>query len=155
MGDLVDIINAIADSVIVMPDGTAVKCYRLNEAKSAVSGGHLPVRIILPPGADGNNAVEGFEYVSYGRAQVTWRVTELMLWSAVASKGAVRNVWGQLVEYIDAYVSHFAARSLRNPTGGSLITGFQPQAAVLEYPQGSGNEYHGVQMTLLVTETIC
>jgi hypothetical protein len=42
----------------------------------------------------------------------------------------------------------------RKPAG-ALIVGFEPQAAVLEWPRESRNQFHGVQMTVLVQENIC
>lgn len=153
MADLTDIYDAIAAQAITLPDNTVIRCYRLDEVPNQVMSDHLPVRLLLPPGADGGSAVDGYEYLTYNRAAVTWRVTELMLYRAIAQGGGPKNIWERLTEYIAAYVATFTAA--RHITGDAAVVGYQPQAAVLEWPRASGNQFHGVQMTTLVRETIC
>jgi len=146
------IYDAIAGEDVTMLDGTVISCWSLDEVKNRISSDHLPIRLMLPPGADGGSAVEGFEYGAYKQAYVTWRVTELMLYQAIARGGGVKYIWSKLAEYIHTYLSAFALG--RHITPRATITGFQPQAAVLEWPRGSGNQFHGVQMTVLVRETL-
>ena len=153
MADLTDIYDAIAERTITLDDGTAVKCWKLDEVPQSIQSDHLPARLLLPPGADGGSAVESYEYLSYKRAAVTWRVTELMLFQNIARGGGVKNVWERLTAYIAAYVNEFTPDKHITPT--AAVVGYLPQAAVLEWPRGSGNQYHGVQMTVLAKETLC
>lgn len=153
MTNLVDIYNAVAAQTITLTDGTEINAWRLDEVKNRAVSDQLPIRILLPPGAEGGSAVESWEMVSFKNAQVVWRVTELMLYQTVARGGGIKNFWETLTDYIARYVATFTAS--RKLTTRSTVTGFQPQAAVLEWPRASGNQFHGVQMTMLVSETIC
>lgn len=151
---LLDIYAAIAAQSVTMSNGTVInKVWQPDEIKDRVNNDQLPLRILLPPGADGNTAVAEWEMLTFKNAQVVWRITELMLYRPIGLGGGVGNVWSLLTDYIARYVSTFTTG--RKLTGGATVTGFAPQAAVLEWPRGSGNQFHGVQTTLLVSETIC
>lgn len=156
MADLLDIANAIIDTAIVMPGDTGVSIsgWRMDEVKVQVIPDSLPIRIMLPPGADGGSAVRDWEPVTYQYATVTWRLTELMLYQPIARGGGPKNIWSYLTQYIHQYIATFSAMAARKPAG-ALIVGFEPQAAVLEWPRDSRNRFHGVQMTVLVQENIC
>ncbi|NJN54078.1 MAG: hypothetical protein HC804_04565 [Anaerolineae bacterium] len=150
---LLDIYEAIAAQSVTMSNGTVInKVWKPDDIKDRVNDAQLPLRILLPPGADGNTAVADFEMVTFRNGRVVWRITELMLYRPIGQGGGVGNVWSLLTDYIARYVSTFVTgRKLASGT----VTGFEPQAAVLEWPRGSGNQFHGVQTTLLVSETIC
>lgn len=152
--NLVDIYAAIAAVSITMSNGRVIdKVWQPDETKNRVNAEQLPLRILLPPGADGNSAVAGYEMASFKNAVVVWRITELMLYRPIGQGGDLGKVWGLLTDYIARYVSTFTTG--RKLTSRATVTGFEPQAVVLEWPRGSGNQFHGVQMSLLVSETIC
>lgn len=155
MADLLDIANAIINTPIVMPNsGPTISGWQMDEVKVQVINDSLPIRIMLPPGADGGSAVQAWEPVTYQYATVTWRLTELMLYQSIARGGGPKNIWSHLTQYIHQYIATFSAMANRKPAG-ALIVGFEPQAAVLEWPRDSRNQFHGVQMTVLVQENIC
>lgn len=153
MTDLTDIANAIIDTDIVMTNET-ISGWRMDEVRNRVVSDSLPIRLMLPPGADGGSAVQSWEPVTYQYATVVWRLTELMLYQPPARGGGPKKIWDTLTQYIHQYIATFSAMTARKPAG-ALIVGFEPQAAVLEWPRGSGNQFHGVQMTVLVQENIC
>lgn len=156
MADLLDIANAISDTNIVMPEtGLVIAGWRMDETRNKVITDSLPIRIMLPPGADGGSAVQSYEQVTYQYATVVWRLTEIMLYQNIARGGGVKNIWSYLTQYIHQYLTTFSAMSARKLVTNAKIAGFEPQAAVLEWPRDSGNQFHGVQMTVLVEETIC
>ena len=150
---LLDIYDAIAAQSVTMTSGTVInKVWKPDEIKDRVNADQLPLRILLPPGADGNTAVADWNMLTFKNAQVIWRVTELMLYRPIAQGGGLANVWSLLTDYVARYVSTFTTgRKL----GTGTVDGFEAQTAVLEWPRGSGNKFHGVQTTLLVSETIC
>jgi hypothetical protein len=147
------IYDAIADRQIVMPDSSAIGAWHLVDVKNQVVSDHLPVRLILPPGSDGRSAVESVDVQTRTRFSVVWRVTDLLLYRAVGRTGAVGNVYGDLTDYIDVYIKSMMANKTVAP--GAQIIDFNPVASVLEWPQGSGSLYHGVQMTVFVREQKC
>jgi hypothetical protein len=86
---------------------------------------------------------------------VVWRITEIMLYQTINRGGGVRNIWSYLTQYIHQYIATFSAMNARSLATNFKIAGFEPQVAVMEWPRDSGNQFHGVQMTVLVEETIC
>lgn len=157
MADLLDAANAISDTNIVMPgdNGVTIPGWRMDETRNLVITDSLPVRIMLPPGADGGSAVQDYQQVTYQYATVVWRLTEIMLYQSINRGGGVKNIWSHLTQYIHQYIATFSAMDARSLATNFKIAGFEPQAAVLEWPRDSGNQFHGVQMTVLVEETIC
>jgi hypothetical protein len=153
MSDLVGIHNALAAQTITLTNGREVPAWALDEVKNSVISDRLPIRLLLPPGAEGGSAVEGFEMVSFKNAQVVWRVVDLLLYQTIGKAGGVANVWEVLTDYVAQYVRYFSTH--RKLTPSATITGFAPQAGVFQWPRGSENQYHGVLMAVLVSETIC
>lgn len=152
MSDLNAIYTALATHTIAMANGEQIPAWNLDEVKAVVPSVSLPIRLLLPPGAAGDSGIEAFEMVTLKKAQVIWRVTELMLYQTVGRGGGIQNIWARLTEYISRYVTYFSAN--RRLTGTATIVNFRPTANVLQWPEG-GEWYHGVQMVLSVSETIC
>jgi hypothetical protein len=95
MGDLLDIANAIINTPIVMPNsGPTISGWQMDEVKNLVVTDSLPIRIMLPPGADGGSAVQNWEAVTYQYATVTWRLTELMLYQSIGRGAVARRISG-------------------------------------------------------------
>ena len=109
--NLVDIYAAVADRVITMETGKRkkIKAWGLDQVKNRVVGDHLPIRIVLPPGADGGSAIEEFDIVTFDSATITWRITDLMLYQSAGRGGGLRNIWQVLTEYVWQYTSYFNA----------------------------------------------
>lgn len=151
---LVAICEALAGWEFELADGEEIGSWGLREVKNRVSSDHLPRRIILPPGADGGSAIEGWDYVTYARVNVVYRVNELMLFAAVAQRGGLAGVWEKLTEFVDLYLVKVAQNKNLGMTGVHIV---QPevQVGLLEWPRGSREFFHGVQVSLLVREVIC
>lgn len=151
MSDLLAIHDALAAVIISMDDGEEIAAWRLDEAQTLVASAHLPIRLILPPGATGGAAMERYEIVTQGMSRVVWRVADLLLYQNMARGGGPKNIWVRLTEYIGQYVQTLTANKYLSK---GRVIGFLPQAGVFTWPAG-GEAYHGVQVVLLVEETIC
>lgn len=141
---LLSLTNAIAETDIPL-GGQVIKALKPEEARLPQSA-DLPLRLLLPPGADGK-AMESYQVVSPGTAVVVWRVVDLLLYQAVG-QGDIGEIWPSLIEYIDSYIRTFTS------LGVNALLGYEPQAAVFEYPPGSKTLFHGVQMVVRIQETI-
>lgn len=142
--------DAIAAQDITYTDGRVISAVPLGEAVNRVVSDKLPIRLIMPPGATGGSGIERYEPVAGQIANVTWRVTDLMLYEAVG-RGDLGSIWTRLTEYIGLYVRTF---TVARRVGNGTVVGFLPQAGVFQWPEG-GSSYHGVLMTVLVQETVC
>lgn len=141
---LLNLMNAVAETEIPLGGGV-VKALKPEEARLPQSA-DLPLRLLLPPGADGK-AIESYQVVSPGTAVVVWRVVDLLLYQAVG-QGDITEIWPSLIEYIDSYLRTFTA------LGVNALVGYEPQAMVFEYPPGSKALFHGVQVVVRIQETL-
>jgi len=149
---LIDIQNAISNMPVVV-NGKTVASWKLDEVKNVVETADLPRRMMLPVGGDGGEGSSGIEYTGFGGGlNITWRITELMLWTPTA-QGPGRRVMSELTAYISAYAQ--AIKGLRFPTENSMFTNFQPSAGVFTWPAGGSRDYFGVRCVFSVAETIC
>lgn len=154
MSDLVPIQNAISAGAVSV-GGEAIDAYPLAEVKNAYTSADVPARLMLPAGAAGTGALN-FAYESFratGPATITWRIPELMLWMPQGAGLGLVDVFEPLAEYIGAYADMLKA--MKFPTNSSMITGFEPQADVFEWPRESRNFFFGVLMSIDVAEELC
>ena len=82
-------------------------------------------------------------------------MTELSLTSLVRSHSQALSRTGRPKSSRNGMLAPASGNSAARKPAGALIVGFEPQAAVLEWPRDSRNQFHGVQMTVLVQENIC
>lgn len=146
------IANALAGEIIPLTVGAdtyEVPCLRLDQAYVPRSG-DLPLRLQFPPGMQGA-AVARMAWDTFGQYTIVWRVQELMLFQPVPQGGGLDQAWPILAGYVEAAVDYWAAH--RYPAGGE-ITQIDPRAGVYEFPNKSGQFYHGVLTTLEVS-VIC
>lgn len=154
MSELVEIQNAISAAEISV-QGEVIDAYPLAVVKNAYASADVPARLMLPAGAAGTGALN-FTYQSFSpgaSATITWRIPELLLWMPQGAGLGLVEVFEPLAEYIGTYAQMLTA--LRFPTENSMITGFEPQTDVFEWPRNSDNFYYGVLMTIEVSETLC
>lgn len=154
MADLLQIYKALANTRIVLSNGTEVKAWYLDEVKNKVVSDQTPIRLLLPPGAEGGSAVGEVVTVSRGTSNITWRIPEIMLYRPVGQTRGPVSVWQELTDYIQKYIQAFSGLNAMLSTGG-VVVGFEPRVAVLEWPEGSGNEFFGVSTVTLVQAVLC
>ena len=154
MSDLVDIQNAISAAQVSVAE-KVIDAYPLAEVKNAYTSADVPARLMLVAGTAGRGAFD-FTYESFdpsGLATITWRIPELMLWMPQGQGLGLVDVFEPLAEYIGAYAEMLKA--MKFPTNRSMITGFEPQADVFEWPRDSRNFFFGVLMSIDVGEDLC
>lgn len=153
MSQLLDIYAALAAQTVTVDD-VDVPADDLHQVQNAYERPSLPRRLMLPPGANEGSGVVEFTPLSFGnQMQVTWRITDLLLWQAQGQGMGVAEVLPRLADYIAAYAEML--RQLKRPTSRSTVTGFSPAADVYEWPAGSGQWYWGVRCIVMVSEILC
>lgn len=133
--------------------GVDVPADDLHQVRNAYERPDLPRRLLLPPGANEGSGVVEFTPLTFSQIQVTWRITDLLLWQAQGQGQGIAEVLPNLTAYIAAYAEML--RSLKRPTSRTAVTGFSPAADVYEWPAGSNQWYWGVRCVVLVSETLC
>ncbi|MCA9940554.1 MAG: hypothetical protein KC418_18075, partial [Anaerolineales bacterium] len=142
MSQLLDVYAALAAQVVTV-DGVDVPADDLHQVRNAYERPDLPRRLLLPPGANEGSGVVEFTPLTFSQIQVTWRITDLLLWQAQGQGQGIAEVLPNLTAYIAAYAEML--RSLKRPTSRTAVTGFSPAADVYEWPAGSNQWYWGVR----------
>lgn len=134
---------------IVTPAVRDLDALRNSEASS-----ELPLRLLLPVSQLDGSA---FAFPTYcNSAELTWNITDLMLWRAVAQGVGLTDAAEDLVLYAAAYADAMLAMRGRLPEAliSVDLTNARIQPGVFEFPRGSGVRYLGVECTLNVTERL-
>ncbi len=126
----------------------------LDALRNSAASAELPLRLLLPVSQLEGNA---FAFPTYcGSAELTWNVTDLMLWRAVAQGFGLTDAAEDLVLYAATYAD--AVLTMRDNLPETLnaisITNARIQPGVFEFPKGSGVRYLGVECTLTFTESL-
>lgn len=148
------IANALAAEVITITveggDDIPVSCLRLDEAKIPNSG-EMPLRIQFPPGMSGSAVAGEPQWETNTEYNLRWQVVELMLLQPVAQGGGFDQSWPLLAGFVDAAMQHWLAN---RDIAGASIEKIDPRASIYEFPNGSGNHFHGV-LTVLEVGVTC
>jgi hypothetical protein len=126
----------------------------LDTLRNSEASAELPLRLLLPVSQLDGNA---FAFPTYcGSAELTWNITDLLLWRALAQGFGLTDAAEDLVLYAAAYAD--AVLTMRDGLPESLdtisITNARIQPGVFEFPKGSGVRYLGVECTLMFTERL-
>lgn len=126
----------------------------LDALRNSESSAELPLRLLLPVSQLDGGA---FGFPTYcGTAELTWNITDLMLWRAIAQGMGLTDAAEDLVLYAAAYAD--AVLAMRDGLPEALVsmdlTNARIQPGVFEFPRGSGVRYLGVECTLVFTERL-
>lgn len=126
----------------------------LDDLRNSESSAGLPLRLLLPVSQLDGNA---FTFQTYcGAGELTWNITDLMLWRTMAQGIGLTDAAEDLVLYAAAYASMVS--EMRNGLPENLntvdLTNARIQPGVFEFPKGSGVRYLGVECTLTFTEEL-
>lgn len=128
-----------------------VGAFKPQEIPSRVGVGMLPKRLVFPPGVYGTG-IQSTQIVTKSILRIDWRVVDLFLYKPLKSMIAIGDTYHVLAHYIGKYVE--TMNSCRKPASNTRIMNYDSSVDVYEYPRGSGNWYNGVQMIVIVSETI-
>lgn len=119
--------------------------------------GALPVRILTPFKERGSGASD-LRLLTVGTSNVfgtmTWRIADIMLLCEAGERYGIYKVLPDLVRYSGAYAERIADAGADLGIGTMTYTGLQLDAALIEWPMGSGQEYYGVEAILSYEELI-
>lgn len=141
-----DILDAIAGITVNSVEGRTL-------AQAGKSVSQTPVRIISPL-SDKNEARGAVRATLGGMVQVSWVITDLMLFKATKDGSGLEYNMAQLVSYLGAYVETLHASKKLGLTNGVMIEDIDIEIGTFQYPLFSDNFYHGAKATLTIHETI-
>lgn len=151
MSKVVEIYQNLA-ALQVAVGGAYPTVFGLDATPNRVDIASLPCRILLP----GRSTQGSFGFVAMGTmGEVEWSALDLLLIKATGQGRGLIDVSTPMLAYCGAYAE--TMRSFRNAgiVGGSAwLDQVQITPGVYEYPQGSGNEYHGVLCSLTFKEVL-
>lgn len=144
-----DIYSYLAGQVISVA-GIIPQAFDLSQLPNTVETAILPCRLLTPMSPKGE-ARDG-QFIALGQlTSVTWRLTDLMLWRAVASGIGLEDIAGVLVDYADAYLDMI--RHHRSMGQAQChVTGYRFVYGTFEWPDQSGRWYDGVSCELDIEE---
>jgi len=152
-------ISAIYDALYNMDvtvNDTTPTPYALTGTPNKGNSADTPMRLLLA--VDGSGDGKSIDFKTLGTPgvndtiEMTWALTDLMLWKPMAQGQGVRSVASDLIAYAAAYVN--AIRTNRNLTTRASVVNLRITPGVFEYPAGSGSYYYGVQSVLTILEIV-
>lgn len=159
MSVLRDLYRHIASVVVAFESPTMAEIATptvrdLDALRNSEPSAELPLRLLLPVSQLDGSA---FTFPTYcGSAELTWNITDLMLWRAIAQGMGLTDAAEDLVLYAAAYAD--MVLDMRNGLPENLntidLTNARIQPGVFEFPKGSGVRYLGVECTLTFTEEL-
>lgn len=143
---------------VTRPNGSEVTipAYYLSTLPDTVPAGNLPCRLIMPfaPRQQGTNL--NFTTFGGGNQERVWQVSDILLYAAWGQAGlGVRSTVVNLQRYQVNYLHRL--RTMVTFGGSDInatITDARDEIAVLNYPSGSGDQFHAVEMILTIHELI-
>lgn len=146
--------DAIAATTITIPStGETIACRNLQAVGNSVEAADLPVRLLMPFSV-GQTGQRG-QARSVGIAplhEVSWTVSEVLLYRTAQSGTGVNDYARVLTEYISQWVN--IAFTKRAPIPASVLTSWSAEPDMVEYPTLSGRWYYAVNCSLTYTENI-
>lgn len=129
--------------------------YDLTELPNAIDTAKLPARLLLPFGANAEQAHE-FTYATFGagsgNADVIWHLFDLLLWRSAPSGTTLADLAADLVTYAGKYVD--MAQVNRHLVDKCAIEAVRQTFGVWEYPASSGHFFYGVYCAVDVRELL-
>lgn len=124
----------------------------INQLRTKVNSADAPIRLLLP--VSPTTEASDFGFIALGKlANVTWKVTDLLLWKPVAQGSGIAECAEDLMTYTAAYME--AIRSNRVVASQAHITGANFKPGVYYWPDNeSGVPYYGVAVVLNVEEIL-
>ena len=92
---------------------------------------------------------------AFGASQMRaqWTVVDLLLWQAAALGNGLAEHEPVLVDYMVGYLDWMRAHRIMDTKGSVMdLQGLRP--GVFEWPEGSSNQFYGVESTLIINEVI-
>jgi len=153
MASVIDTVYANLDATTVNVSGTVPTVYTLAELKEWTDIADLPCRLLLP--VNERNQASAFELNNFGhtQAEVTWRITDLLLWKNVNTETGLKDVAAELLEYSKEYLEMLLTFV---PAAGSpaWFSNATSTIDIFEWPEDSGQYFWGVEVVLTLTEHI-
>lgn len=134
---------------------TTVTADDLHELKDHYEAADLPKRVLLPTQEYNNNNPGAFEMGSAGTtgvfAEMMWAATDLLLFEE-AGLGLIEEHLPDMVRYAGNYIE--TIQDNRAIATNIEIMSHVPLWGTYEYPVGSGQQYHGVEIQIVMRELI-
>jgi hypothetical protein len=145
-----EIYDAIATWTPTYATDVTVNVRDVDELKSTMADADLPVRMLTVTTGDASGEQS---FVALGAVtSVIWRITDRFFFKKAAAGQGVKE-WSEILikytkDYLDEVLTH------RAPTSQSSIRAVYVEPAILEWPEGGGTMYAGVDVILEVFEYI-
>lgn len=150
MSAIVSIFNGVAAQAVTVGAITPT-VYNIDTLPAAVAPAQLPCRLMLP--MDAKTEATSGQFLGFGTiSTVTWRITDLMLWTPALSGAGIHDYALTLVQYAGAYMDML--RKIRAPAPITRITNWSAQPGRFQYPLRSGRWYFGVECMIEVQEIL-
>lgn len=145
--DILGIYTAVANMPVRATNFTPT-AYDIDRLPNALTNAHLPARLLLPLGTDGENRTTTFQTVGRGIA-VSWKLTDLMLFKSLGQGQGLHSVAFDLLDYMRAYIN--AVKQSR-ALGTGVLVSLNFNAGIFTYPLNTKSVYYGVETTLVINE---
>lgn len=150
-------LEAIYDALearVISVDGRAIPVRGLSNPPGSLTSGLLPVRILHP--YDSRAEGRTFHFRGMGASQVkgTWVITDWCAFAPIASVPPLRQLVKYMVAYTEMMKTFRKAGGETNAAITAMLQQWEPKAGVSEWPIGSGDYYHGIQVVFEVEELV-
>ena len=160
MSDIRSLYAALADLEIAFTDeeGNAqtILGRDLHEVREDESIA-VPIRVLAPFKERGSGASD-LTLLTVGVTDVfgtmTWRIADLFLWKETGEDYGIAWILPDLVRYAGAYAEKIADAGRDLGIGTMTFQSLTLDAAVIEWPMQSGDEYFGVEAVIAYEELI-
>lgn len=146
-----DIYNVLATKTVSV-GGITPSVYDLDELPNAVEAAMLPCRLLLPMQPRGEGRDWHFIALST-TAQLTWHITDLLLWRSTASGIGLEDIAATLVEYAGAYAEMLRANRAMGQRQAHIV-GARFVYGTFAYPDGSDVTFDGCAVELDIEEVL-
>ena len=147
-------IDAIYDAlaaVAITLDSKTIAVKDADELPNSVAAANLPVRLLTPLEAFGDNAgVRSSIIGTTAGSQPTvafWTILDLMLWAPVVSNVGVKAHGKIMVNYCAAYLD--AMKLIANSYN---LVSVSVAPSIIRYPEGSNRWFYGARATIEIKE---
>lgn len=153
IGDFIALLGAATVSFTAASgDSIALTAYYDSSLKNSVQASGTPCRLLLIFTDRDEMAFEVSEFQIGNVAPVRWRIHDQMLWRPVGFGQGYEDASADLHEYMAAYVTMVMSLDASSITDRMTTESVAGAAREIQFPDGSGNWYIGVDVTWTVVE---
>jgi hypothetical protein len=152
MSFILDIYTHLAGMDVAV-NGITPTAYDLDQLPDVVEPAMLPCRILLPMDSKGEG--RDFSFIALGKtSEVTWHITDLMLWRTSDTGIGLEDIASVLVAYAGAYAEVLRSNRAMGQSQVYLVNA-RFVYDTFKYPNSdNGQLYDGVEVTIDVKEVL-